>query len=786
MTNVSEKITAFVSEQGTVESLSALREGLRGISAKRVYKALVELSLSGELSIDKRGIRPSSTQDKGDTGYASHHAIPHTLHQSLGHPHNKPTEPARDSAPVEALNLPEHITRRLLMARISDVTALASMSESDLLSIRGIGLGKVEKIKSALAEFDPEFTLKPDGQGPAPADPIPLQEWVESLPDRKRTAVTGRLAGKTLQAVASEMGITRERVRQLVDAALKRRPPMMEDSRRSMFDAYAFDEKSFCTATGEGPEAFHYLALTSENRPDDRKPLSAIVDDPTADEAIRKAVIDGAVDTEVIFEGNRRIPKDKRSIVKHLLETKHGEEPVLVADLLQEYENFLSERSISPEGRLNPTNLRAFDSCIERYGIALPTQGPDGSASGWVRAFDSEVDLEPLRDALGRETNRNIECSAELLMREGPVAESARRAGIRNGTELHVVIGRYLDGIDGIKLGRSPMLTLGSASRDEQILALIKEMSPVDVRELAAEYDARYGMRADSFAGTCLRGFESYLVDGRYRYMERDLSAPEKNFVTQYLENRAGYAPFEELKAAFFAAFPEEAASLPGESLAKAGFRIADNLVVLAAINLPHAFEVLISEADYFDDEENGFGGDIMRNLEFRSVLNKMLRNYEVVEYEPGFFLNARTLGEAGPGFTSADLGDYTDKVIDFVVPNVPYSLQSLHRAGFSHRIEALRKEVSMGDRFFESVLSQGYVGSRPSRTDIESVIIFCKPSAGPPPVDVVKYAFAKKALSRLAPLGISWKTNTGVNIPKTKLRSIVMRANLCPESDIA
>lgn len=782
MDSIKKTITAYLTERETSSDLAAIRNELTDAPAKKVYKALIELALAGDLVIDKDGIRLPGEKERG-TVLGAPRVLPERFYEGLEHLTNEPLIGASMGAVIEQLNLPEPIMQRLRMAHINDIPTLTSMSEEQLLSIRGIGIGKVEKIKAALAEYDPEATLREE----EPSEPatVTLNEWVTSLPDNRRQAMQGRLAGETLQVVGDRMDVTRERVRQIEKATLKKRPPLVEDVYRMPFDTYAFDEESFCAATGESAEVFNYLDLTSNSKRAERKPLSAIVDDGAVDESIRKAVVDGAVDTEVIFEGDQRILKDKRSIIAYLLAAKHGEEPVAVTDLLAEYEGFLREHGIAMEGRLDPTSLRAFGACVERYDITLPTQGVDGSTSGWIRAFDPAVDLDPLREALEQATAKNIECSAELLMREGPIADAARDAGIRNGTELHAVIARYLDGIEGLELGRSPMFTLGSASRDEQIFSLIKEMSPAGARELAAEYENRYGMCADTFAGTCLRGFESYLADGVYRYVQRDLSAVEENFVGRYLNERGGYAPFDELKDALLQAFPEEASALPGESLVKAGFRIVDNLVATADVDLPQAFEALIGGVDYFDDEENGFGGDIMRNTEFRGVLNKLLRAYEVVEYEPGFFLNVRTLARLDPGFTSADLADYTDKVIDFIEPGVPYSLKSLHEAGFAHKLETLRDEVGMGDRFFESVLSQGYVGGRLKRTNIEGVMLFCKTPGWFSSADVVERMVAQKGAMAVADLRAALKEEHGVDIPLAKLRSIVKRADLQLEDDI-
>lgn len=53
-----------------------------------------------------------------------------------------------------------------------------------------------------------------------PAAVAILREAVKQLPERRRLVMEGRMAGKTLEQVGDDMGITKERVRQLESNAI--------------------------------------------------------------------------------------------------------------------------------------------------------------------------------------------------------------------------------------------------------------------------------------------------------------------------------------------------------------------------------------------------------------------------------------------------------------------------------------------------------------------------------------------------------------------------------------
>lgn len=609
-----------------------------------------------------------------------------------------------------------------------------------------------------------------------------LMDWVETLQEKKRQQLEMRLSGATLQECGDAFGVTRERIRQITLKVLCDRPSLLEDRYRYLFDNYDFTEEMFKKTTGESVQTYHYLEVTSEVKKSEKRKISEVVFDPMIDGEIKEVIKSGGIDEDHIYIGDERIRASKESLVDFLLRVRLDGEPIEVNALMQMYMELLDELGFESSGRLSPTSSRAFNACVQRYTSNVLTliHSDDNRVRTAVRYIDSSVDFDQLWGVLKGLAQCNMECSAEQLLRYDEVASIVKDIGIKNGYELHSIITKMTDGIEGVVLGRVPMLTLGNSARDDQILALIKEMEPVSAAALARAYEERYGVRETTFLGSFLREFELYLDGKTYRYVHRELNTDESNFLLSELHMSGGYLAIEELKLRYKAMFPNNSSTiLNQENVAKFGFKISGTLLVRAELDMRNVFSQLISQHELFDVSTPGFGEAVFANEEFRSVLNKQLRRFSVLEYKRACYMNIGVVESLAGDFTAVDFDDYLNAAIDFMDEGIPYTLKSLACAGFSHRIESLRNQLDVDNRFFESVLSIGYVGNRLKRTSFGGSTVFCKNEGWFSSPQILKYILKEKRPKNLEELVDCLEIDYGIETTPYLVRCIMNRGDI-------
>lgn len=140
-------------------------------------------------------------------------------------------------------------TRNLLgRLQLSDFQQLAECTEERVLSVPGAGAGTLHEIQSKLAEHGLELAA-------APAAPRYRDEQIAKADSRARRMVMLRGEGLTLEAIAQQYGLTRERVRQILDySGAPDRAQVAEARSRSIRNAVQARAKELTARWARGGE----------------------------------------------------------------------------------------------------------------------------------------------------------------------------------------------------------------------------------------------------------------------------------------------------------------------------------------------------------------------------------------------------------------------------------------------------------------------------------------------------------------------------------------------------
>lgn len=608
-----------------------------------------------------------------------------------------------------------------------------------------------------------------------------LSGWVATLKDVHRAALEMRLAGRTLQECGEELGVTRERVRQITTKALKGRPALAEDDFLPLFEAYFMTSEQFAAVTGQPPETYEYLSLVASTKRDERAPLELALDDPSVDEAMRER-IRGLVDDGFAYVDGRRVPLKRQPVMEALLRRHASDKSISVGELLEHYRAFMEEHGMEDGSVFEENGQRALSASLERWDFSMVCGRPadDDGVRRDIRFFDwNAKDFKPLRDYLGQWAKRDIECSTALLMCDEEGARIAADLGLHDEYELHSVLRRGIGELWGMDVRKRPMVRFGNGDRASQVLDLIRELGPADAYVLADGYCDRYGVSPATFRGSFLKDFRIYENDGIYQYAESELTGELKSVLEGALLGH-NYVPMSAVRARCAPAFPEGAPAIGATVLSELGYHVSGDLAVRDGVDEVAMFGELIDGRRTFGIDDEGFGDEVFRNESFKAALNRRIRAYEVVEYLKDRFLNVEmVLGRGDMPMGKDDLRDYTNAALAFMEPGRPYSVRSLRQAGFHHKVSALRDRLpESGDYFFGSLIATGYVGERVKLTSLNGVYLFCRrpgPFSSP---DLVAYMAGDEPIDEET-LRMRLSAEHGIDIDLSALRSLCRRAGV-------
>lgn len=152
-----------------------------------------------------------------------------------------------------------------------------------------------------------------------------------------------RLEGKTLEEIGNAIGVTRERVRQLVKKVTSStKQTFKEDENAYWFSNYNLDKKQYESLFKDN--LYYYLSNRYEKG---IKLWKDILNDEKASVKLKKRVRDELQKGKIVID-NKLIPKTKTSIIDYVLE-EFGKETLHINDLLEIINLFLEEQRLDKE-----------------------------------------------------------------------------------------------------------------------------------------------------------------------------------------------------------------------------------------------------------------------------------------------------------------------------------------------------------------------------------------------------------------------------------------------------
>lgn len=509
--------------------------------------------------------------------------------------------------------------------------------------------------------------------------------------DRIREVIQGRIEGKTLQEIGEQYGVTRERVRQLMQKGLRKKPYLREDKYAYLYDHYDFSLEDFVLAYDEPHETYYYLEIISQIARAKRKPLEEILTDTAVAPELRKKA-ERAIYKRYVSTDGVRVKMTRPDLIKHYIKI-NCKSLTKFDDFVSEYNLWLDSLGLGDDPSLM-IEARTYENILNQCDYVLWNQ--------W-RSFRYynilEQDFEDLLSTLNLEQFEDTEFSTLKLFRDYPLL--MEQYDIHDEYELHNLLKKiWVSENESVKFKKMPTIEVGSANTYNQVLTLLLQYAPITAEDLANRYEEEYGVKALTVRGNYLRALDHYFYKGVYSI---DYAAlPSIQFARMQMVLDRDFYTIQDVKRLYKREFPNSDESLLNPyTLKTLGFHVypgySGYIVKNTFSGATDYFHTILTQDDIVDMRAYGTA---IRNIATYDSEHRRLRNaYEIIEFSPLQYISIRRLNEAG--VTKEHLRAYCDAVAKYYEKGEYFTTTSMRNSGFVHDLDDLGFE----EWFYSSIL---------------------------------------------------------------------------------
>ena len=525
-----------------------------------------------------------------------------------------------------------------------------------------------------------------------------LQEFYESLFPKNRFSENRKY---TLEEIGQELGLTRERIRQIEKRALKRFSKEFQKQFQKYYEVLSqqLQNKQTYLYLQETDKLIKYESLINtiwdlyENITfyidfsvgliiKKGLSLEKILEDENLPADIKQK-IEKFIYRSYVTIDNKRIKDNKVEILNYYLKV-YCRKPKKFSDIQNLYMDMLIANGLQDRTDLLYDDSTLYNKLTHLNYILL--------SPGKVLRYYEPENIEKVINNINLDKYHDVEISARKIFLDN--FELMEKYEIYDEYELHNLLKKNINNPD-IKFVRMPTIRFGNANKDAQVLDLLKRLSPISNIDLAKAYEDEYGVDITTFFSGYLKSISQYLNDGVYSLdievmSEEDLRILQKELVNEFYWK-------EDL-----------------ESLYKNTIRNA-NLKNLNSYNLNKLNYTMTSTCIYSnkysslsDYIKHFLAQDIINmklNNKFRSVqlfyvyYSEYKNNLELIEFSPDICINVHKLESVG--IDKNILIDYQKRVKDFCTDEF-FTIYSLRNKGFKYD---MLDNLGFDDYFYSSIL---------------------------------------------------------------------------------
>lgn len=520
------------------------------------------------------------------------------------------------------------------------------------------------------------------------------------IEERSKDFIRRRLQGDTLENIAQEYGLTRERVRQVVkrDIAKVRNEYVAktgmayfdEDYFQYLYETYSFEKKDGTEWLGIPSYVWNYLDMNDIKR--GKKVLQSALEDHRGLDAGMRLKIKSYLNRNKLFIDGMWVEK-RRADLEQVVVRKFCLDDISFDEFCRLYNSFLEQEEIPFDDNLYYTDAvyRTRKNHLADARFLLWKQNEQ------IRYYDIDGrDYSELLEVLNLDSYENIELSTVKFMRDYP--EIMEKYDIRDQYELHNLLrkiipeGSYHD----FHCGRMPEIKFGTFDRDGAIFDILVDNAPISMNDLTELISEEYGYDPAVIMGTYLQNFTEYYHQGIYSVDQKQMRPVDRVALQAALTDDFYY--IDEIRRIYSRIIPDsDPEDINPYNLKTMGFSVYSRYAVQNHSSLEAFFYDLLTKEEIMDI--SGYRRRFVYVQMFSQKLMELKRGLQVIEFESNQIINFGKLEKSG--ITREMIQDFCDQVYDFVEDRQYFSAQSLRQAGFESELY----DLGFSDWFYANLL---------------------------------------------------------------------------------
>ena len=519
--------------------------------------------------------------------------------------------------------------------------------------------------------------------------------------DRNGDFVKKRLKGWTLEEIASEHSITRERVRQAVNRKIKNIKASYfvengidifdEDYYRYLYESYDFDKTELSHWLGISMSVWHYFNALGVNQ--GKKSLDDALEDKANLENGLLIKLRNYVHRNHIYIDGKWISLNRRALERALAKRfcKHD---ITLEDFFKKYNEFLKNEDVQGSDKLYVTGelLRSRKNRFAEADFILY------KLNERIRYYDiSERDYSELLDGLQLDSYENTEISTLKLFNEH--IELMKRFDLRDHYELHNLLRKIVQEGDyhQFKARRMPIIRFGEFDRKKAIMDIISENAPISTNDLVEKVYNQYGYDKTLIMMVYLPEFSMYVSRGVYSVDYSVMPDDHMERLKPLLTDDFYY--YDEIKEIYKKNITDANLEyINSFNLKRMGFIVLSRYVIQHYDSLDAYFDHLFKVDSIIDI--TSYRKRFCYIQMFSSKFVSLIKNRELFEFEPNKLISRKRLEEHG--VTLEQLDKFCNDVYNFVPKENYFTIKSIVEQGFESE---LFDDLGFEEWFYASLL---------------------------------------------------------------------------------
>ena len=533
-----------------------------------------------------------------------------------------------------------------------------------------------------------------------------LQE--SNLLDEEKTILRQRFSGVTLEEVAVERGVSRERIRQIVNKkliALREYAANRygvhffdEDFYTYLYEHYDVEKEAWFNYLGVSEKTHGYLVSTYKKG---RTKMELALSDPGVNVILKFKIREYLNRYKIMIDG--LLIDGQRAAVEDYALSKLCRDELSYTEFVDRYNELLRDNGIVFTEKLYSTD-EVRRTRVNRWTESRRCLWKQGER---LRFYNIDAqDYTELLEALNLESFQNTEISTLKLLNDYPAV--MEKYDIRDQYELHNLLKKIVDPktCHEIRFGRQPMIHFGKFDREKAIYEIIEAFSPITADELAEYVHSEYGYTKEIAMAGYFQPFMQYYHQGVFSVTFKRIPDDRVHVLKENLPGEFYY--ISEIKDIYTKLFPgADEEEINHRSLKGMGYTVLGKYVLRGFSTAEEFFRDVLLRNDVFSITPlNKRYGNIQM---YQQTLLETRRNMDILLFEGDQYIQFRRLEKLG--VTKEDLRNYCRLVYDAIEEDTYFTAYYLQDV-----VSSKLDDLGFDELFYGALLSVsglfGYIRS--------------------------------------------------------------------------